>query len=785
MYELRINGTALQLYPGTEVELERQHPITNLGLQDDFTLEFEVPVRGNEALLQHVHRLNLRERVVRFSGAELWRNGTLRSRGVVDVTQSGTDADGSLSVSYAVSGFISSLAGVRLREVDYGPDIALFAAEGDAVTTDAAARNAQTWPDTRYKYPMIHNPEAYANENPDWYNAGNTFDPTIGYPVGAHIQWETGSPVRRTQVYRANAITNPNENPDNTPAKWDLVSQGIINAMDPTTATYGTNLLVNKHAYSPQFFLKDVLTRALAHVGYRVEGAFLDDEATHPLLIYNNQLLDRAEETNDLLVSQVGTLSYAVEDADYGRIVFTDETTPPNTDADNIHSTAGGEVELTVESWYRFRAHVKVTTDAPCRIRVEAVWAATGNVFMSGTSGSGPGDQRTSWDFIWQGSRYMQGGELNEPFYFRLKTVNAGNEPNPIRRAMEISNGWLQVSRGTGNPLNVFSNIIRPAQHVPDITLEHLLLDLRQWFNLRITPDITGQVVRMDYQQDILVNSIGWPTQPTTDLTPLLRSPVRLQLNEGVRRLRLQAGTGKAEDLPSLSATTDIGAISNEFFDLPVATTDLQRTRISSTGQVLVSRLYDTNSYAWYPVGTLNPDATVGTGTTTEEVLPELAPIPMDLVVAPDGSLCLMPSVRETCSTDLYGLGEHAPGLYLMWDLGMRPNSSTIYNYALASPYRHDQLGNIVGTVALTFDPDDANSCYRRYWKRWAERWVRAEVLVADLEADTLENGGTMPLQRYLLKHTEVLIEHMRLVYTNGPERSIAAECRLLKLPLE
>jgi len=677
MIQFRINGKHLVMHPGTAVEIEEQHPILSQDLKDAFTVPVEVPIAGNESVLGHIHVLERRDRPLRIDNAELWVDGSPKHRGVFYVESSVEGPDGSVSLSFTVDGFISAMAGLRLRDVDYGGEI-VFLSAGHLVSA-ATTYNTMSWPDARFCYPMISNPEAYASNNPDWYNEPAAYDAATSYDVTdppTLITYETGL-VRRKRAYECIGTAPAGESPDNTPWDWRFFGQGIINPWIPTTTGWRLNDELNNNAMCPQFYLKDILIRAMRDRGLEAVGDFIDDPSTHQVIVWNNQLLDMSENTGHVLATQPAPITYTAVDpnTDHDQLHWSngfdfiltcsDEVTAPNEDPDGLWD--GQEYDIAAAGTHNFKIRVKLTCPTPIYVQVTIINAATNERLIEFYAGS-MADRRNNWDFVCEGSRGYTAGEVGmncrviiTPRLFG--TDNAGAVGNI---SFTLSDCYFEAWRGTGEVTNGYTRIINPADHVPDITIEHLLLEVRDWFHVRIQPMPELGVVRFDHQQDVLDGL------PVSNLTQHVRAPLRLEHANRTTGMRLAPPTGKEENLPDLSAHIDDGEYDAEA-DLPAAGTELHKAFIRNTAQMVVSKLYDTNKYAWFIAGTLHRVAEVGEMTNPREVTPEFGMPDMDLVPAVDGTLCLMPVIKETCSSPMFNLGNNAPGLYFMLYAGMRP----------------------------------------------------------------------------------------------------------------
>lgn len=792
MLRLRINGQDLVLFPGTETQIEEKHPILNEDLQDAFSLEFDIPVRGNEAAFGHAQQIALRGRILRIDGAELWVGGDLKHIGVLHILGSSSGPGGSFTCSFSVDGFFSAIKGKKLRDVDYGPDIHFDDIYG--LSNDASSKNliANAWPTSRYCYPMIHNPEAYGNNNEEWYKEAADYDDALGYDVDDRMRYTPDTPVRRKRDYICIGTAPAGENPDNTPWDWQFFGQGNINTWDPTAGSgagnWVFNLTKNEACFCPQFYLKDILTRAMAWLGFTADGSFMQDYNTHTVIVWNNRLLDKASSTNHVLASQSAPQNLAAVDLNHSfpslwssngatlKLVCTDETTVPNEDPDGVWD--GTNYTISAAGQHIWKIRLNITSAANLFYHVGIFRTSDDSRIAWALVGSDT-DMRQNWSVLVQISHEFDAGDIGDDFHIKVNPRNwftdhgTGTAVGSV--PFTLSECYVDIARGDGDLENVGDNVIHPADHVPDITIEQLLLEVRDTWHLRIVPDHRTKRIHFDYQEDILAEPI------LGDLTKQVAGPTVFAHQDRVTGLRCKVSTGRPEDLPDLSGHFDDGEIDTET-TLVTPASDLHTVYVRNSATVLVSKLYDANKYAWFPVGTLHRDAQMGEMDNPREVEPEFAPPNMDWIPAHGGVLCLMPVIKEPCSSPMFGMGNNPPGLFFMNYLGMMPDASNTYTYPMASPLSRDGLGGQQRGFALHFDPEDTIGLWRYMWKSWARVLTTAESFITDLRTGGLLQGVRMPFGRFLLKSQLVLLDTITNRYSTDRPEHVINEVRLLRI---
>jgi len=175
---IQIEGRGLKLPANAALDIEETNPFLQLNdaLQGDFSYPIQVPVKGNEKALQHVHRLQTRgkintyDKVIVTDGSE-YASGILKNE-QVNANINGSVADYvSLYFLKGTSHFFKDVENKTLADCDYGG-----AEEIDAtlIGLHAYANNIiRNGNSATFKYALFDVYNTQIGETPDWANTYN------------------------------------------------------------------------------------------------------------------------------------------------------------------------------------------------------------------------------------------------------------------------------------------------------------------------------------------------------------------------------------------------------------------------------------------------------------------------------------------------------------------------------------------------------------------------------------------------------------------------------------
>lgn len=762
MIDLRINGVSLVQLPGTTVPMELLNSALGDGLEDSFSLPFEVPVEGNEVVLEHVGVLPRRERTKRYANASLYYHGELKHFGVLYVENV---ENGVVQLSFSVDGFVAALNDRTLKDVDYGGQFSISGAN-DKMVEWAAARNTETYPTASHCFPMFYNPELQP-ENPYFNPDHPTWNAGQAYAVNDLVTFEEGTIVRRNVPYQCITITTAGQSPATHPAKWRRTAFGIVNHWDHATPAFFENNPTdgNPYAMVPFFYLKWVLQKVYADLGYTLEGDLMDDTRLHQLAIYNNTALDDGSRAGYLNVTHSTSLSALA----VSTLVPSDtESGGPYADPDSLWNNTtyrftcdavGRRVfDITYNitparpGWFRFYIR-----DAGTLVALKIVADYTIGTPLVGTI-------RMEVDFV--GAHVGTDWELMFDVWENVAvngTILGARQPSTLNSVRITS--WRYDNT---NLVNAMAVVINPAEHVPDQAISEFILDMCELFSLERTYDHSRRVAYLNYKKHVL-------TDEPTDITAQLRSEPVLRLQELPVGYRFTHDVGEdSADLTNRSHEADVDTEA----DLIAPPGPRSYVVALNSRRLYVSRHAQDGNLYWWPAGWYVPSTTVGNEEDPTDIQPGWAPMVMDLVTS-NGEQFLVPVITEGGNSAMYASEGNEPSKRLVFFHGMVDNGNG-KDYPFAACWNRQQDGDVIADVSLAWEGTDgllallAGTFY--------ERLANAEVLEVDVEANStvLAAMNNMPV---MIQNQRCLIERLPLTYADGLLPLIAQGSRIYKLP--
>ncbi len=756
MISFLLNGVPLVLMPQTQADLDLTGIIESLEMRDDFALPLEVPVEGNEATLGHVHNLALRQRVIILTGASLRRNGVHKHAGVFYVEGSSPTV---VRLTFTVDGVLGAMKEDKLADLDLGEPIRFADLRAHAETA-----NTLNWPATPYAFPTFLNEELYGSENPSWFPSIDAFQNGVTYSINDRVTYPSGSPVRRTRKYAS--LGTYSGDPINFPSHWQEISFGIVNRWDPVAQEFYENTTsASYYAMVPCFYLKELLTRAMAAHGYTVEGTFMENPFYDKTILFNNTALDGESRSYYFRVEQnVDTVTTGTANVDHP-IPAQDETTPPNEDTGTVWNNTTWRWTVPAAGNYHFRVRVNKTSTYSDTLTVAMVDSATDLDFLSINVPGGASNHHDKFvDFNVQ----FDVPDIGNEYYFSP----FGPFDGIVGASVTLSGCWIEGWKAGANAVNGFSNYIDPADHVPDLTAAEFLLEVATTFCLRIRPDSVRKVIRLDQVVDSLATTV-----PALDITAQVRSVIEL---EHVNR---PTGITLAFD----SDATDLGLEKRWLQgwydteeDLVAPVVPSAYAIVRNTRQVFLCGA-ESSGYYWYPSGWHIPEVLTGAERDSETITSNISPVVMERVFV-DTDEYLVPQINEAGNSRFFRLGGNAPKLRMATFHGL-VTATTGSDYPFASPLCMEPDGTPIGDIVLDFSDADNPNLLTEQWEAWINARLHGEELVCDIEvSDALLNERAYE-EPLIIKHQRCLLLTMPITYTTENVPVIAQGTRLLKLP--
>lgn len=756
MISFKINGKALVLLPGTEVSLVFANAALSDDLQDDFSLPFTVPVRGNEMILASVHDLAIHERITVFRRVVLEYNGVAQKTGDLYVEQVNETR---ISLSFSITGFISALKGIRLPEMDMGEAI-----QTNGVRDYAKAVNLEAWPQASCCFPMYYAPQFYGDENPDWMpRNAKEWEPGESYVANDIVTDTYGSPVAYEFTYQRKYGSGAVTPPAITPSIWRRTSFGIVNHWDWTTEAFLENTTTeNFYSMSPCFYLKYILQKAFASLGYTVGGSFFADPRYDRLFLYNNTALDSGSQSAYFLAHQTGTISAPGTPPPPVRVPGQDDINLPNQDPTGVWDPVNMRWQCPSAGSFTFRVYVPYTPGpAPDILKIAMMREGTPDVEIASANHSSVlmEDHNLSTFTI-----NMAAGNVGMWYYFSAKRYNP-------EIPFALHGCWIEGWKNESSVINQFSNNITPARHVPDMEFAELLLDLKALYGIKVTVDAETAHATLNYAQGVLNST-------PVDITKQVRSSIDIDIASRAAGVTWAwEAPDSGGEAPDVSLLIKQGEYAS-YADVPTAAGPGLYCLVLADRRLLVSRFDAVSGYVWYQTGHLLAPYTIGDSTGAEK-RPKLAPLP-SATVGVQLQEFLVPAVQDKCTSAFFTSAKGQASLLAGFFHGMQPNmDGTLYPYASSYRYRMDGTP-IPGVVEMDWTSD--HGPIASHQQQLAEAQVFADPLTCDLEVDMDFIVARKHETLVLVQGQRCLITSLPITLTDGKGVIIAKKAKLLKL---
>lgn len=796
MLYLDIKGRPLLLPAGSTAQVEHVNPLFADGLEESYSLPVEVPVEGNAEVLGHVEELALVRRHLKLEQATLGHMGMALFPGVLHVLGSNRRA---VRTTFSVDGFLQEIRGRRLPETLEGTAFDMFQTYYHFEDIPDYAQGGPC------HFPMYYNPGLYGTANEDWVPSGVTdWDADSTYTINKFVRYREnyGLGVERNDIWQCTADTAAGESPYTHESKWRRAAFGIVNAWDAENDGYHYNSSDgNFYAFVPWFYLKWILTKSLEHLGYRVEGDFMQDERTHQVAVPNNTTLDRvapeappsffkvAQNAPKYWTTGVGANPehYALPAQLDSSGILQDPSDVWNTSTFVFSPNAAGVWRINVRTgWVRPSAFHNWFT---CSIREYGAPDVIRAQVLSPYNDPFDGWQSQNFDLVVEFSP----ADVGQPFFISLYGLEEqpGGVGGPNDTTIYIywpktSDDTVQETVITGYledptpPISTPDNMIYPHRHVPDMEVKDFLIAISDAYNLRIAPDVVNKVVYLDYREDVLRTL----NQNRTDQSTRQVNEPELDHTRNTSGITLQWDIErydkKLEQQPQqYGSEVDIPP--------PISSGQLafsQGTRMLYRSLVRPS---DTN-FTYVPLGYLVPPVTVGDPVDARVIQPAAKPLHM-VHRKLAGEDYLMPELDALGTSTWFHTTGDDSALYLCEIAPGRSHSGSVTNVPSARSWGYGWNTDERSATTLLWNNADAllPGMYQQHWNNWLAMLTTAEAVTMDLQVDLPYLIGGRWKQVQHIHGQDYLIEKLPVEYggTRGQLISKGAYLLRLRQPLE
>lgn len=771
------NGDVITLATNAKVEFELVSSLFSDDIPAAHSTAIQVAdVDGNFRKLGLVNRLDLLNRVIQYSGVQMLVDGRPEYAGKLFVKRKNKNG---VSCFFIPSGFAADIKDKNLVDVNYGSDITLGATTA-AIVTAASGYVSQNYPTVSLNFPTLFAPEAYDYENAVAWRGHVNVDEwkAQDYAINDFVTLpERGG----ESVYRCILAAGPTHVPGNTTYWVKENGNALVNNWDDASSEFYSNDITgletfNKHALSPQLYAKFVLSRIASTYGYGIAGEFMADENTDQLLVHNNVLLDRGQRTYYVRAEQDGVYDATqnpnggsgvqIISATANTMVFNDETTAPNEDADSVFTlNALSRYTFQNAGTHTFTFYVTFSTNtAPGSTYVE-LYTLYNTTIINGAD---------SLRII--PTAYT--GLFEYTFTYDATPADVGNHVSPrigglsaaYYLAMDAGSYFI-VENNAADSMNRYKGTIELAQHVPDVTVGDFLIGLKRRFNLNVIIDNRAKNIRLDYAKNLLTRAADDYTHILQGQTFDFKDPEGLTINESFNSgIEVQDGEGVTinHTVGGLADITDAVLASYEVGDVVHI---LSINTLASVGRLsgVVKGIVLLGNYY--------PPYVYGNGTRTLEMIGQ--PANMHAIFTDDDTV-VVPRFDFRFSSDLFGQGrKDCPLVFSFWH-GLTDAVDGSIEFPFASPHPYEPDGTAIANgIDLRFLNDSAS-----VWELQHADWVRRvnESTVVFAKADmnvkqVFEWDFTKPI-----RHRYTNLVRSKLIYEIDQTGNIEAEVQAVKI---
>lgn len=777
------NGEQISLQAGAKVEFLLASSLFDDDIPGAHSTSIEVPdVDGNFRKLGFANRFDLLQRSIVHDNVQMLVDGRPEYAGKLYVRRSN---ERNLSCFFVPNGFAADILDQNLQDVEYGADVNLGSTTTDVVSA-ASAYVAQNYPDVTFNFPSMYAPKAYSPEDAlAWVSVEDIdfMDVEASYDVNDFVKFQILNEPNLYGVYRCITATAAFETPINTPAKWELQNGNcIVNNWDDASGEFYANSkdgieTFNKHAISPQLFAKFVIERIGGTYGHQITGEFMQDAGTDQLLVHNNVLLDRGEREDYARASQDGVFDAAfnpnagsgvqIVNAANNELVFNDETTPPNEDADSVLAQAGTATRYYIQNAgnHTFQFFINISTNTTTgftRLVLELPYSgATPNI--SDNFGVIPTAYTGSFEYTF--TYEAQPADVGQYVEFQIRNITASNY-----LAMDAGSTVIVTNDAASN-MNRYSGTVQYNKHVPDVSVADFLIALKRRFNLNVIIDPRSKVITLDYAKDILDRQPDDYTDILQQVTFDFKEPEGVTITETFNAgLDVEDGDGItiADTVNSLADIDTLALAEYELNDVIHAKADNKLYRILPRNSVQKQAV---------PMGNYYPEMVYGNGKRTIDMIGQ--PANMETIYS-DGDALVLPRFDFVFSSDLFGMGRNdCPLIFSFWR-GLKDGQNSVVQYPFASPHAYNPDGSAIsGAVDLRFF-DDAASIWNQQHERWHRKVDRTLQVFATANMNLKEIfqwNFRKPIRR---RHDLML--RSKLIYDTDQAGNVSAEVQAVKI---
>lgn len=493
----------------------------------------------------------------------------------------------------------------------------------------------------------------------------------------------------------------PHKNP-NFYGEQNLDFCGVLNRQNPVTGDffYNTVFTGNKYALVPFLYLFFLLDKIFEKEGLTPSGSFYEDSEMQKILLYNNYALDSAGDENDTYVLANVDKSYLTDGVKVQFFKGISGTIDPSNNWNNntyeytILQPGDITIDILLNYFIDFRENNYSTNYQPT-LRLYKDTSYVHSIILP----QGYGNKSLTYTYNFTAAP----GDVGKKIYLKnIVSYGIGDLTGVVFNILKTSSILFTTAAPV---LNIFSKQVKFKNHVNDMTCGDLLHEIKR-LGVNIEPDFDLKTVKLDYDKNIRKSSVF------EDWTSKVEDDFELSFDEKNKGFRVKYDFGSGDELvkdnfKTYNSSKLKGSVLI-YEDLP-APSNLGDIYLVENLSKLFIVTQNSTEYEWKYYSDFYYENKFGNGET--EVVVKLAPIFMDKAEneggTTDENICLVPSILQQGSSDMFGIGTTDFDLRVMFLRGknkrsgfINSNRGGIYNYAGTSLYGLN--GNRVGKYSFS-----------------------------------------------------------------------------------
>lgn len=777
------NGDVITLDAKAKVEFELVSSLFDDDIPGAHSTNLQVAdVDGNFRKLGFANRFDVLQRTIRHDDVRMIIDGRPEYIGKLYVRRKNKKG---LSCFFVPNGFAADILDQQLVDVDYGADVNL-GSNTAAVVAAASGYVAQNYPDVNFNFPSIYAPKAYDIVDAiAWRCVDNTdfFDFDTDYAVNEYVRYFIAGEQNLEVVYRCIVATTAGQSPFTHPGKWQLENgHCIVNNWDDASGAFYYNAIdgietFNKHALSPQLFGKFILKRIGATFGHQIVGEFLEDPATDQWMVHNNVLLDRGQRTYYVRAEQDGIYDaafnpyagsgFALIGSANPELVFNDETTPPNEDADGVLNNTGGNSQYTFQNAgaHTFTFQIEIssnTTPADTKLELYIPYSAS--------------TPNTADPYCFIPAGYT--GTFKYSFTYEALPADVGNYIQPQIGLLYapytiqiVAGSFMVIEDNAADNMNRYNGVVQLNRHVPDVSVADFLIGVKRRFNLNVIIDNRTKVIRLDYAKEVLSREADDYTDILQETTYDFQEPEGVTVTESFNAgLDVNDGDG-ITIVDTVNSLAELTAVTMA----PLNMGDVVRCRADNKLYKMGAR--NTVQKKAVPMQNYYPKLVYGNGKRALDIIGQ--PANMETIYQ-DGDALVLPRFEFVFSSDLFGMGRNeCPLIFSFWR-GLQDGQYAQVQFPFASPHPYLPDGSaIAGAVDLRFH-SESNSIWKQQHEDFVRKADRTLTVFADASMN-LKDVFLWDFSKPIRKRNELMVRS-KLIYQIDQAGNVEAEVQAVKI---